>query len=162
MRAIIIIVLILASFVYVGYRLYGVMSYSAKVTKKAEESQVVAHDLVTQKSKASADTEQPVFYTLEDAASNPLLQRTFYQDSKGTLSGIAWRAGVVTAFTTDGRMISATQIKAIGRDWVLLKTGAYLRFPPPRPSDTPKEKAEFDTLLDKPRSTSKVFHVEQQ
>jgi len=152
MRAIIIILLVFGGFGFVGYRVYKVLTYSQKVIEdndpaaKGKESIAQAKPL----SNPKEEKEIPIFYTREQVIANPLLQRTFYERSKGTLSGIAWRSGLVTAYTTDRRIISHSQIQAVGRDWVLLKTGALLRYPaPPQP-----EEAKLNPVAEQPALAS--------
>jgi len=161
MRAIIIILLVLAGFGFVGYRVYNVLSYSQKVIADNDPAtkgkQAIEHNKPQPIGQGKdKEEEKPIFYTLEEVTQNPLLQRTFYQESKGTLAGIVWRNGLVTAYTTDRRIIAHSQIKAVGQDWVLLKNGAYLRFPAPPPPQAPPPVEQPDQA---PKSEKKT--VEQ-
>jgi len=137
MRAIIIILLVIGGFAFVGYRVYKVLTYSQAVIAEHDPAAKGKESIEQTKPQPLQTTEEkeevPIFYSQEQVTQDPLLQRTFYQTSRGTLAGIAWKGGLVTAWTTDRRVISHSQVRAVGRDWVLLKTGALLRYPGPPP-----------------------------
>lgn len=135
MRAILIISVLILGMAFVGYKVYHVLTYSKEVIQRDTDklSEPIPHpDKSSRDERPDAGPELVRLYTLRQVIENPLEQRTVYDQSKGTLSGIANYKGVYTAYTTDGRVIAHSQIQGIGRDWVLLKTGALLRYPPPR------------------------------
>jgi len=164
MRAIIIILAVLGCLGFTVYKFVGLMGSAKASAGRLDNGTAFSSVLPDPPSEKTSrhrpdapdETEKPIFYTYDRARFDPLIQRTYYDRSKGTLSGIMFFKGRYTLLTTDRRIISHEQIEAVGRDWALLRTGAYLRFPaPPERMPATLEPPDTETLPFSKETTSK-------